>query len=159
MGHVKIKHVLQMSSYSLFPSWICETGLHLLSTKLLPRSCFPGWWKKGIDFIRLFDSTPITLCDQKSFSFAVSNFSYTVQLQLSSFTSPVCSSSQCSLEIFVIVKETDLVRQDIFPLWALWYIKVLSVWHLYFALWFFPIFLFCTYAIIIILVEWFLTAK
>lgn len=104
-------------------------------------SYFPenlGWWKKGIDFIRLFDSTPITLSDQKSFSFGMSNFSYMVQLQLSSFTSPVCSSSQCSLKIYVVVKETDLVRQDFFPLWALWYIKVLSVWHLLLCFMIFP---------------------
>lgn len=94
------------------------------------RTVLAFWWQKGIDFIRLFDSTPITLSDQKSFSFAMSNFSYMVQLQLSSFTSPVCSSSQCSLKIYVVVKEADLVRQEIFPLWALWYIKVLSVWHL-----------------------------
>lgn len=83
-----------------------------------------------MDFIRLFDSTPITLSDQKSFSFAMSNFNDMVQLQLSSFTSLECSSSQCSLKIYVVVKETDSVRQNTLPLWALWYIKVLSVWHL-----------------------------
>lgn len=60
----------------------------------------------------------------------MSNFSYMVQLQLSSFSSPECSSSQYSLEIYVILKEVDSVRQDIFPLWDLWYIKVLSLWHL-----------------------------
>lgn len=123
-------------------------------------SCFPeniGWWRKGMDFIRWFDSTPITHSDWKSFSFAISNFSYMVQFQLSSSASPVCSSSQCFLKIYAVVKEADLVRQDIFPLWALWYIKVLSVWHLLPLLYdFFPIFLFCTYAIIVIPVEWFL---
>lgn len=68
----------------------------------------------------------------------MSNFSDMVQLQLSSFPSPECSSSQCSLKIYVVVKEMDLVRQDFFPLWALWYIKVLSVWHLLLCFMIFP---------------------
>lgn len=53
----------------------------------------------------------------------------------------MCSSSQCSLEIYAVLKEADLVWQDIFfPLWALWYLKVFSVWHLLLLLYDFSLF-------------------
>lgn len=115
----------------------------------------PSWWRKGIHVIRLCDSTPITLFDRKSFSFAMSNFSYMVLLQLSSFASPVCSSSQCSLEIYVILKEADSVRH-LSSVGFVIHKSLVTLTFATFALWFFPIFLFCTYAIIIIQVEWFL---